>query len=356
MKSTVAVAVSGGIDSLVAAFLLKEKGHRVFGIHFATGYEKKHNHSATSLNGFTDRHGHHLDNPLHAIGEQLQIPIEIVDLSNPFKQLVVNYFTRSYNFGKTPNPCLVCNPEIKFGFLLDRARLLGAQTLATGHYARVEKDENGSYRLLRGIDSNKDQSYFLAFMTQDKLSRARFPLGGMTKNQVRDIAIKNGLEPISKDESQDVCFISGQKYSEFLEICPKPGPIVDLNGRNIGEHQGLHLFTIGQRKGINCPATEPYYVLRIDVPDNRLVVGSKIDLYQKACRVERVNWIRRPPEKQIRVQTKVRYRHTAVPTVVMMTGNGCAKVSFEKAQPSITPGQGAVFYDEDEVLGGGWIA
>jgi tRNA-specific 2-thiouridylase len=353
--TTVAVAVSGGIDSLMAAFFLKEKGYRVFGVHFLTGDE-----SAAGKQTFCipkpDGNAVSVTLPaVERIGQQLGIRIDVVDLSKPFGELVKRYFALTYQSGKTPNPCLICNPKIKFGHLLAYARRSGASMLATGHYARIRKDSTGAYRLLRGIDPKKDQSYFLAFMDQRQLSCAQFPLGEMTKEKVIAIALENGLEPISDKESQDVCFIRGRKYAEFLGLTPAPGPIEDLSGRTIGEHQGLHLFTVGQRKGINCPASEPYYVIRLELPTNRLIVGQKKDLYQQSCHVQQINWIFRQPAGPLRVLVRVRYRHAPVPAVVTPDADRCATVCFDVPQPAITPGQGAVFYDGEEVLGGGWI-
>ncbi|MDM8553090.1 tRNA 2-thiouridine(34) synthase MnmA [Desulfobacterales bacterium HSG2] len=336
-----AIAISGGIDSLVSAYLLKKQGHKVFGIHFLTGYESGDPYQ------------------IRNIADQIGISVKVRDCSTEFRSEVVDYFTQTYQAGRTPNPCLVCNPSIKFGTILAAARESGASRLATGHYARVTKDDSGRCHLLRGIDPEKDQSYFLAFLSQEQLTAACFPLGNMTKSEVRKLAAKKGLHPEVKEESQDVCFIKGCSYGEFLarhqELAPKPGPIQDVNGRILGEHKGLHLFTIGQRRGINCPASEPYYVTRIDTEQNRLVVGFKKDLLSSECRVAGINWIARKPASPIKVHTRLRHRHKAAPSTLFPIDNNLAVVRFETPQSAITPGQGAVFYRGEEVLGGGWI-
>lgn len=365
MKPLTAIAVSGGIDSLMAAYLLKKQGYPVIGIHFVTGYEdpdySREDNEAVSppdsspSTKITDR----AKQITSRISNQLQIPVEILDCSVEFKETVVDYFTQMYLSGQTPNPCLVCNPFIKFGALLSFARKLGASRLATGHYVRTHKDNRGAYRLLRGIDKDKDQSYFLAMMTQEKLAAARFPVGTMTKSDVRKLATKKRITPVVQRESQDICFIKGDTYGEFLSRQPgfssKPGIIEDIHGNVLGEHKGLHLFTIGQRRGINCPASEPYYVVRIDSVRNRLIVGFKKDLFSSECNVVEINWTNQRFTSPVKVHTRVRYRHQAVPSTLIPTDEDEAVVRFESPESAVTPGQGAVFYRDDEVLGGGYI-
>jgi len=287
------------------------------------------------------------------------IEIKILDCRNEFKTQVVDYFTKSYFEGNTPNPCLVCNPMIKFGAVLKYAEESGATSLATGHYARIRKDDAGIYHLLKGVDPAKDQSYFLSFLSQNKLSRACFPLGEMTKSEVTKFAEKKGLEPIIKQESQDICFITGKTYGEFLSHQSKfeqaPGLIENIHGEVIGNHKGLHLFTIGQRRGINCPASEPYYVIKIDVAGNRLVVGFKKDLLKTECRVTGINWINKPSEKTIKALTRIRYSHMPVESTITNVSEDTIHIKFSIPQGAVTPGQGAVFYIGDEVIGGGWI-
>ena len=250
--TNIAVAISGGVDSLVAAFLLKEQGHAVTGIHFRTGYEKTASDPP----------------PVATIARRLDIPIEIMDLSEVFRETVVAYFVATYQAGRTPNPCLFCNPVIKFGHILTHVQGQGAQALATGHYARVITASTGGRRLYRGVDVRKDQSYFLARLDREQLQQARFPLGDLTKDEVRAIARRHGLTAADHAESQDICFVRKSSYAEFLMdqegFQAREGPIEDTRGRLIGRHQGLHNFTIGQRRGINCPAAQPYYVTALD--------------------------------------------------------------------------------------------
>ena len=353
MKPLTAIAVSGGIDSLMAAHLLKEKGHNVIGVHFVTGYEDPFSDNGQSAH-LLESH------KIFSIAKQLGIDIKILDCSAEFKKNVVDYFIQTYKAGQTPNPCMVCNPLIKFGTVFNFARKLGASTLATGHYARIKQDRHGKFHLFKGIDPKKDQSYFLARLTQQHLAVARFPLGNMKKSDVIQLADMKGFKPVKTSESQDVCFIKDKNYGAFLArhegFEPKPGLIKDVDGNILGEHQGLHLFTIGQRRGINCPASEPYYVIRMDTRQNLLTVGFKKDLLAFQCKVENVNWIQEEPIQPMHIHTRVRYRHTAVASTLTPVDGKTVMVRFEKPQEAITPGQCAVFYKEDEVLGGGWIA
>jgi len=346
----IAVAISGGVDSLVAAFLLKAEGCDVFGLHFRTGFESVGSPESTASPRLSD---------IARIGRQLAVPIEVLDLSHQFRESVVAYFTGAYQDGRTPNPCLYCNPTIKFGHILDHVRHKGAEALATGHYARLASGPDGRRHLYRGVDTRKDQSYFLARLTQAQLTGARFPLGDLTKEAVRRIARENRLVPATRGESQDICFIKNAPYHEFLRrqegFTPRKGPIVDTRGRRLGDHQGLHQFTVGQRRGINCPAAEPYYVIRIDHRENRLVVGHRDELAREACTVEDINWIRHPQRFPAAVATQIRYRHRSAPSRLTESAPGSVRVAFDHPQEAVTPGQGAVFYREDEVLGGGWI-
>jgi tRNA-uridine 2-sulfurtransferase len=363
MKPCIGVALSGGVDSLVAAYLLKEKDIPIFGLHFITGFETGINREKYPYGRGTEVKSPEIlkaeiEKKLSPISKQLDIPIYLVDLQDEFHNCIVKSFIETYRSGKTPNPCLICNPYIKFGFLMEHAQKLGAIKLATGHYARIQKDADNRLHLLKGVDTAKDQSYFLSFLNQQQLGQACFPLGNMNKSEVRRLASRKNLVPLTKKESQDVCFIKGISYGDFLAryFSPSPGFIEDTSGNIIGIHHGLHLFTIGQRRGINCPASEPYYVVRIDMKKNRLVVGFKDKLYRKNCLVEAIKWIQNVPEIPFAVRTRVRYRHRAAESSVIPLDNQSALVRFEKPQEAVTPGQGAVFYLNDEVIGAGWIA
>jgi len=351
MKQKIAIALSGGVDSLVTAHILKSKGYDIIGVHFLTGYEPPSPDPSLNKN-YTDQLIAYLES-------SLGIEVLAYDCRGYFQEQVVDYFVGTYQAGKTPNPCIKCNPAIKFGVLLDKARQLGADHLATGHYAGIKKGADGIYHLLKGFDSTKDQSYFLSRLSQNQLSRALFPLSGFTKDKTRQYAKENGLIPFTKTESQDICFITKNNYSDFLEkqkgFKSNPGPIEDIDGNVIGKHSGLHNYTIGQRRGINCPASEAYYVVKINVAKNCLIVGSKETLFKNACLVKDINWIQRSPDNPLKLHTRIRYRHKEVPSTLIPVDNQTARVEFEMPQSSITPGQAAVFYKEDEILGGGWI-
>jgi tRNA-specific 2-thiouridylase len=351
MKPLIAVALSGGVDSLVTAALLKQEKRDVVGIHFRTGFDKESSHPKNISNIS-------LEVRLKAAADALNIPLIFVDIAERFRADVVHYFLREYQNGRTPNPCMICNRRIKFGELLDRAYDLGATCLATGHYARLTHDPFGRFQLLRGVDRNKDQSYFLALLTQDQLKAACFPLGTYTKKDVKNMAKRFKIARLAADESQEVCFIEGNDYTRFLAkegVQGYPGPIVDGTGKVIGTHQGLFAYTIGQRRGIGIPASEPYYVIRLNTVDNQLVVGHETELYSAECEVEGINWIARPPKRPIRVETRIRYKHHEAPSALFPKDSATALIRFDHPQPAVTPGQGAVFFQDEQVLGGGWI-
>ncbi len=371
MKTKIAMAISGGIDSLVAACILKQRQFDVLGFHFITGFEEQCD--GQEKRGVLPTNSRLIDdsavpdtNPFRRacqemafIAEQLQIPIKLIDCRKPFQSRVVNYFTRSYLKGSTPNPCLVCNPAIKFGCILQEARNAGANRLATGHYALTARDDKGKYHLLKGADSLKDQSYFLAFLTQKQLSGVYFPLGGLKKTDIKSVAATQGLQPISKKESQDICFIRHLHYADFIQhqtgTKPEPGEIETVDGTVVGEHDGLHRFTIGQRRGINCPAAEPYYVIRIDVKQNKLIVGFKKDTYTSECHIRQINWIHAILHAPLNVHVRIRYGQKAVPAELIPQSDRQALIRFKAHQASITPGQGAVCYINNEVIAAGWI-
>lgn len=339
MSSLTAIALSGGVDSLVAAHLLKQQGHDLVGIHFTTGFESK-------------------EVDLPSIEDQLDIKIHSMDLSAEFKARVVDYFVETYSLGKTPNPCIICNQTIKFGLVAKRAKELGAGRIATGHYARIRTGEDQGVELVRGVDQVKDQSYFLAMLTRDQLRRALFPLGQLTKARVREIALENSLVPSEQKESQDICFIGESGFPEFVQSRlsrpPSPGAIVLADGRQVGRHRGLHCYTVGQRRGLNSPGPEPYYVKTIDIANNTLVVGGKKDLYTTEAVLGDLNWITAPPGSSQRITVKIRYSHKGVPSVVTIK-NDHATLVFDEPQPAVTPGQVAVFYRDEQVLGAGII-
>jgi len=330
--------MSGGIDSLVAAHLLKKEGHEIFGIHFKTGFEKNK-----------------ID--FSSIQDKFDIEIHTVDLSQEFNRSVVNYFLDTYTDGKTPNPCILCNKTIKFGALLDAAELFGAKKIATGHYVRTRNGENGIY-LIKGMDHDKDQSYFLSMLSQEQLKKALFPLGEMTKAMVRKIAEQNNLVPIEKKESQDICFINGPSFSDFivsrLNITPIPGDIVLSDNRVIGRHRGLHCYTLGQRRGLNCPGPEPYYVKKIDILTNTLTLGVKKELYTKEVVLTNLNWMTAPFTSKEKVVTKIRYSHKGASSELIQK-NSLITLLFDEPQFAVTPGQIAVFYQKEQVLGSGII-
>jgi tRNA-specific 2-thiouridylase len=337
----VSVLLSGGIDSLVAAYLLKQSYPRVSGIYLRTGY-----------NDLSDR-------DVRAVSDRVDIPVEVIDCRREFKAGVVDYFTRSYLAGETPNPCLRCNPHIKFRIGLAHALNRGADFVASGHYCRTDASSPGG-QLLKGVDPAKDQSYFLAFLSPEQLARIRFPVGHMTKKAVIALAGELGLAPVRSGESQDVCFIRPQEsYGDFIarQIDPPPGPgiIEDLDGNVIGRHDGVHLFTVGQRRGINCPAAAPYYVAAIDVEQNRIRVGFRADLLTAHCRLREVNRISPLPADDFSCAVKVRYQHHAIPARVTLLPDDRAGITFDRPQFGVAPGQGAVFYQGDTVLGGGII-
>ena len=332
--------MSGGIDSLVAAHLLKEQGTDITGIHFTTGFEPQ----PMDLSGIEDK---------------LDLKIHKVDLTCEFNRQVVDYFVDTYARGKTPNPCVRCNQTIKFGILAEKAKALGSQKIATGHYARIRVNKNGEPALLKGVDAAKEQSYFLSMLSQKQLETAIFPLGGLTKECVREIARTNNLVPMEKKESQDICFVKNASFANFVAarfcVKPCPGNIVLFNdNRIIGQHRGLHGYTIGQRRGLNCPGPEPYYVKTIDVKTNTLVVCGKKDLYTTKVILDHINWITPPFTSREKVITKIRYSHKGANSELRVEDNQTTLV-FDEPQLAVTPGQVAVFYRDDQVLGAGTI-
>jgi tRNA-specific 2-thiouridylase len=343
-KKRVAVALSGGVDSSIAACLLQEAGYEVMGVTMKLWSEKRRTcPSAASIR--------HAENTCRTLG----VPFHLIDLENEFKHHVIDYFCGEYARGRTPNPCIACNHTIKFGCLLDRAKSLGADCFATGHYVKIEHF-NKTYHLLKGADAGKDQSYMLYRLGQDTLNRVLFPLGDYTKSQVRELARQKGLSAADKPSSQDICFIASD-YGTFLRQYVKatPGEIVDSRGKLLGKHKGTAFYTVGQRHGLGLATAEPLYVMGIDPDKSRLIVGSKKDLYCSRFIASELSWVsgKQPPES-IAVTVKIRYRSPDVAATVYPS-EGSAEVSLQQPQPAVTPGQSVVFYKDNEVLGGGII-
>jgi tRNA-uridine 2-sulfurtransferase len=349
----VVVAMSGGVDSSVAAALLKQQGYEVTGMMLRLWSEA----------GQTDSNRCCTPDSLaqaRRVAAILDIPFYAVDVKAQFYSTVVQTFLDGYAQGLTPNPCLVCNRQIKWGYLLEHARALGADYLASGHYARKRLTADGREELLRARDQAKDQSYVLHVLTQARLRQALFPLGEYSKPEIRELARKFNLPTANRTESQDLCFLAGQDYRDFLRRnapqIARPGPILDRAGKTLGQHQGLAYYTIGQRKGLGIPSSVPLYVLAKDAVTNTLVVGVATELGARGLSASEVNWIAgAPPAEPLRLQVKTRYTAREALALVTPRAEGRAELLFEQPQRDLTPGQAAVFYDGEVVLGGGLI-
>jgi len=301
------------------------------------------------------------------VAEDLGFPFYVLNLEREFERDVVEPFVQSYLEGETPIPCVACNSRLKFASLDRMALSVGCEKVATGHYARVRFDEAANrHRLLRGLDARKDQSYFLWELTQEQLSRSLFPLGEMTKDEVRDAARCHGLYVAEKRESQEICFVPDGDYASFIERYlkaegreaerPARGEIVDTQGRVLAEHEGVHRYTVGQRRGLGVSRPLPLYVVRVETEENRVVVGHEEELFASEFEVEGVNWVAfDEPTEAVRADVRVRYRHREAPANITPLGTGRARVRFDEPQRAVTPGQAAVFYRGEEVVGGGWI-
>ena len=364
---TIAVAMSGGVDSSTVAAMLRAEGHNVVGLTMQLWNQRRlagHEGVPESVQGRCCS----IDDVYDArrVAETIGIPYYVVNHEDRFERDVVRPFVREYLSGRTPIPCSLCNNHLKFDQLLTVAQQIGAEAVATGHYARVEFDKNrGRWILKRPADHSKDQTYFLFGLTQEQLSRTMFPLGNMTKPEVRDLARKYGLASAEKPDSQEICFVPGGDYKNFIDaylaeqgesLPDTAGELVTTDGRAIGEHSGIHNFTIGQRKGLGVATGSPLYVLQIKGDTREVVVGSGENLYSNTLRVHRVNLISAEDLPALmRVTVKIRHRHEAAAAMIEKSGADEILVSFEQPQRAITPGQAAVFYDGDVVVGGGWI-
>jgi tRNA-specific 2-thiouridylase len=346
----IAVALSGGVDSSVAALLLRQAGYEVFGMHMLLWKQEgslvQGQSNSTSPTATIER--------IEKFCKNLKVPLYLIDFQSEFKRRIVDYFCQEYFQGHTPNPCIQCNKQIKFGLLLERASLLGATLLATGHYVRT-KYSNGSYHLLKGLDAQRDLSYFLYTLDQDRLSKLLFPLGGYPKSEVYEIARKNNLEAVSVASSQDICFVSSN-YSDFFKqsFTLRAGEIVDQEGNLVGCHGGLPLYTIGQRHRLGIASGRRLYVTRIKPSENRIVVGEEQELYKTQFSSGNVSWINGMPSESLDVTVKIRYKSPAAKARISIQSDH-VNIHFTQAQKAITPGQAAVFYQNDEVIGGSTI-
>ncbi|MEZ4703815.1 MAG: tRNA 2-thiouridine(34) synthase MnmA [Bdellovibrionota bacterium] len=353
-KKRIVVAMSGGVDSSVVACLLKEQGHEVIGISMRLWtYEKEAKHGCCTPEDLYDA---------RRVADHLGIPYYVTDFEKTFERDVVEQFVQGYIHGETPNPCVRCNQDIKFSILLERAQELGADYLATGHYARKVELSGGRVELHRALDHDRDQSYFLYGMTQDQLSQTIFPLGEMTKSEVRDIAQRCGLKIAQKPDSQEICFVP-DNYAEFVEkrVSSRQvveGSIKDKQGNVLGHHQGIHRYTVGQRKGLSLQTTLPMYVVSIE-KDGDIIVGDKKDLQQHEFQVRELRWTQDPPKVGDFVHAKIRSRFEPAQATIekVFDDQGISKLvaRFTEPQESISPGQAAVFYQGSKVLGGGFI-
>ncbi len=369
---TIAVAMSGGVDSSTVAAMLRAEGHNVVGLTMQLWNQRRLAGREGMPEQVTGRCCS-LDDVYDArrVAQQIGIPYYVVNHEERFERDVVRPFVEEYLSGRTPIPCSLCNNHLKFDELLVVARQIGAERVATGHYARVCYDETrGRWLLKRPADHSKDQTYFLFGLTQDQLSRTLFPLGDMTKPQVRELAHKQGLAIAEKPDSQEICFVPGGDYKRFIDaylaeqgesLPSTAGELVTTNGKVIGEHAGIHNFTVGQRKGLGVATGSPLYVIQISGAQKQVVVGSEENLYSKALRAKRVNLIAVDDLREpMRVTVKIRHRHEPAPAMLEEIASTDAApdeilVTFDEPQRAITPGQAAVFYDGEIVVGGGWI-
>ena len=358
-------AMSGGVDSSVAAALLQEAGHEVIGITLKVWPDREDVEDSPGRAGGKKTCCAPRDvDDARAVAAALGIPHYTLDVGAEFQRSVIDYFVGEYARGRTPHPCLACNRDLKFDYLLQRAEAVGAEAVATGHYARIERDGSGRPRLLRGSDAARDQTAVLWMLTPETLGRVRFPVGGLSKAEVRDEARRRALPVAEKPDSQEICFVPDGDWRAFLRshgVASAPGPVVDTDGRVVGTHEGIPFYTVGQRRGLpHMNRTAPQFITAIDAARNTLTVGGTDDGFASGCLLERVNWIRPPAcppgRAPVRAEVKIRYRQPPSWAQVTPLPDGRVRLEFETPLKAVTPGQPSVFYDGDEVLGGGVIA
>lgn len=362
--------MSGGVDSSVAALLLKEQGMEVIGISMTLARAEPDARLNQGEIPLSPRSPPSVSrsccsaediNDARRVCQQLDIPFYPIDFREEFEEKVIRNFVREYGRGRTPNPCVICNDQLKFSSLLRQARQLGAYYLATGHYAQKSRDRNGRYHLLKAKDREKDQTYFLFGLGQDQLEHLLFPVGKYGKEEVREFARAAGLKTAEKEESQEICFIPDDDYAGFIEkYFPgekrAPGPFVAEDGKVLGEHRGIHTYTVGQRRGLGVQAGERMYVSEILPAEGKVVLGSRESLLKDGLVATGVTWIN--PEvatSNLEVEVRIRYRHKGIPSILRMVDDTTVRVEFREPEGAVTPGQAAVFYLGEEVLGGGWI-
>jgi tRNA-specific 2-thiouridylase len=350
----IVVAMSGGVDSSVAAALLAQQGHDVIGLSMQLYDQREGQVRFGTCCTIDDLHD------ARRVATRIGIPHYIVNFERQFSEQVISNFVREYVGGRTPIPCVHCNGDLKFATLAARAGALNARYVATGHYARVEQDADGTYRLLRGVDPAKDQSYFLFTLDQDQLSHAMFPVGGLDKTAVREHARELGLPVSEKPDSHEICFVPDGDHAAFLErhgATQSTGTIRTVDGRVVGEHDGIHRFTVGQRKGLGLSSPVRLYVVGIDASDQTVTVGPREALERTSLTATDVNWIAGvAPDPGTRVTAQIRYRHREAAATLIPGDKATVEVSFDEPQHAVAPGQAVVFYQGETVVGGGWIS